>query len=145
MTLRHFGIQGVIPPTVQKPAKYFTQRNIHLDCRGPVTIHGTSDWGSNIDVITAGHRPAATDREWDVTVYRPVVVGAHARISNSVVLYNCTIGDGAIVAAGAVVRSRDVPAWTIVEGNPVQIIAKFNHSTRKWEYLREDIPIRRKK
>ena len=37
-----------------------------------------------------------------------------------------TIGEGAIVAAGAVV-TKDVPAWTVVAGNPATIVKKIEH------------------
>jgi len=41
--------------------------------------------------------------------------------SNCTVLANVTIGEGAIVGAGSVV-TKDVPADTIVAGNPARII-----------------------
>lgn len=40
---------------------------------------------------------------------------------NAIILKGITIGEGAIVAAGAVV-TRDVPPYTIVAGNPAQVI-----------------------
>ena len=35
-----------------------------------------------------------------------------------------TIGDGAVVGAGALV-TKDVPAWTIVAGTPAKVIKKL--------------------
>jgi acetyltransferase-like isoleucine patch superfamily enzyme len=39
----------------------------------------------------------------------------------SIIMPGVTIGEGSIVAAGAVV-TKDVPAWTIVAGNPAKVI-----------------------
>jgi acetyltransferase-like isoleucine patch superfamily enzyme len=52
--------------------------------------------------------------EADVRIGRDVWLGV-----NAVVLAGVTIGEGAIVAAGAVV-TRDVPAWAIVAGVPAR-------------------------
>jgi acetyltransferase-like isoleucine patch superfamily enzyme len=53
---------------------------------------------------------------------RPIVIGCDAWIgAHAVVLRGVTIGEGAIVAAGAVV-TKDVPPYTIVAGNPAQVI-----------------------
>jgi len=54
-----------------------------------------------------------------VTVKRGAWIAAHA-----VILPGVTIGEGAIVAAGAVV-SRDVPAYTIVAGNPARPVQEL--------------------
>lgn len=43
--------------------------------------------------------------------------------ANAVILPNTKIGEGAVVAAGAVV-TKDAPPWTIVAGNPARIIKK---------------------
>jgi acetyltransferase-like isoleucine patch superfamily enzyme len=43
--------------------------------------------------------------------------------ANAVVLPNVTIGEGAVVAAGAV-ATKDVAPWTIVAGNPAHVIGK---------------------
>lgn len=50
----------------------------------------------------------------------PIVVGDHAWIgARAVVLGGVTVGEGAVVAAGAVV-TRDVPPWTMVGGVPAR-------------------------
>jgi acetyltransferase-like isoleucine patch superfamily enzyme len=56
--------------------------------------------------------------EEDIVIGRDVWLGA-----NTVVLAGVTIGDGAIVAAGAVV-TKDVPPGAIVGGVPAKIIAR---------------------
>ena len=54
----------------------------------------------------------------------PVRVGRWAWLSNqSIVLPGITIGEGAVVAAGAVV-TRDVPEYTVVAGIPAKPVAE---------------------
>ena len=45
--------------------------------------------------------------------------------ANSVILSGVTVGKGSIVAAGAVV-TKDVPPFSIVAGNPAQVIKSRN-------------------
>ena len=106
---------------------YFSDRGISVDRRGTLIIDGTSDWGQNIAIQTLSHDTATNE-----LVDRPVVVKAGARIMSNSLLYNCTIEEGAIVAFGCVVRSRTVPAHTMVEGNPARIIAVELISGWKW-------------
>ena len=52
----------------------------------------------------------------------PIVLGRNVWVgSNSTILQGVTIGDGAIIAAGAVV-TKDVPANTVVGGVPARHI-----------------------
>ena len=54
-----------------------------------------------------------------------VVIGNDVWIGEGAVLIaGITIGDGAVIAAGAVV-TKDVPAWTVVAGNPAKIVKKL--------------------
>ena len=55
----------------------------------------------------------------------PIRIGRHVWIgANATVLPGVTIGDGAIIAAGAVV-TRDVPENAIVGGVPARIMRQF--------------------
>jgi putative colanic acid biosynthesis acetyltransferase WcaF len=55
-------------------------------------------------------------------VYRPITIGAQAWVAaNCFVGPGVTVGEGAVVGAHSVVV-KDVPAWTVVAGNPVRII-----------------------
>jgi len=54
--------------------------------------------------------------------YGPVVIGGDCWIcSHAVILKGVTIGDGAVVAAGAVVN-EDVPPYAIVAGVPARVV-----------------------
>jgi acetyltransferase-like isoleucine patch superfamily enzyme len=60
-----------------------------------------------------------TDADWVCT---PTLIKRRASIgSNATILCGVTIGEGAIVGAGSVV-THDVPAGTVVAGNPAHII-----------------------
>lgn len=119
--------------------EYYADRQVQIDGRGEVHISPLSHWGVGIMVITASHNPG----NFSEVVYRPVIVKDYAWICSGAILYNCIIGEHAIVAAGCVVRSRDVPDCMMVEGNPPRIIACFTDD--RWQYLDNSIELRRKK
>jgi len=63
----------------------------------------------------------------------PVVIGDRAWISSrTTILPNITIGEGAVVAAGAVV-TKNVDAYSVVGGIPAKIIGQRNHDL-KYEF-----------
>ncbi len=62
------------------------------------------------------------NKEWDWVNTKPIVIEDDAWIGmNCIILKGVTIGKGAIVGAGSVV-TKDVPAWTLVAGNPARVI-----------------------
>jgi acetyltransferase-like isoleucine patch superfamily enzyme len=57
-------------------------------------------------------------------VSAPIIIGNHVWIGmNAMILKGVTIGDGAVIAAGAIV-TRDVPAKSLVGGVPAKIIRR---------------------
>jgi acetyltransferase-like isoleucine patch superfamily enzyme len=69
-------------------------------------------------------------KDWSNVICKPVSVGDKAWIGfNSIILKGVNIGEGAIVGAGSVV-TKDVPAWTIVAGNPAKIIREIPENER---------------
>lgn len=62
-----------------------------------------------------------TEADWKCI---PTIVRKRASIgSNATILCGVTIGEGALVGAGAVI-TRDVPPYTVVAGNPAREINK---------------------
>lgn len=67
------------------------------------------------------------NKDWSTVKSAPVKICNKVWIGfNAIILKGVTIGEGAIVAAGAVV-TKDVPAWTVVAGNPATIVKKIEH------------------
>lgn len=65
-------------------------------------------------------------------VSKPVKIGCNVWIGEQVcILPGVTIGDGAIVGAGSIV-TKDVPARSIVVGNPAKVIRIFDESVCEW-------------
>lgn len=85
-----------------------------------VTIGDCSQIGHNVVFATLNHYLEPEQRRY--THGAPIVVGRGVWIgSNATILAGVTIGDYAVVAAGAVV-TRDVPERTIVGGVPARPI-----------------------
>jgi len=65
------------------------------------------------------------DKDWSVVNSKPIKICDDAWIGmNVIILKGVTIGEGAIVGAGSVV-TKDVPAWTVVAGNPARIVKEL--------------------
>ena len=94
------------------------------------------EWGLDVERI-----PEAWDNRGDIIIGNDVWIGYEA-----VILSGVTIGDGAIVAARAVV-TRDVPPYTIVGGVPAKPIRqRFSNpdiaqllELRWWDWPKEKI------
>ncbi|HTI66226.1 MAG TPA: sugar O-acetyltransferase [Caulobacteraceae bacterium] len=77
--------------------------------------------GPNVSLITSGH-PLEPSRRRAFVTARPIVIERNVWIAaGATVIGGVTVGENAVVAAGSVV-TRDVPANTLVGGNPARII-----------------------
>ncbi|MDF2437469.1 MAG: acetyltransferase [Bacteroidota bacterium] len=87
---------------------------------GGITIEDNVLLGPKVNLVTENHPTDPADRK--ALVCKPIVIKQNAWIgAAATILPGVTIGENAIVAAGAVV-SKDVPANTIVGGIPAKII-----------------------
>lgn len=126
------GKQGRLPPTVGRPWLYFQRRGCFLDCRGPLVIDETSQWGFCVRVLTQSHEIGeGPGKLGDIKPYG-VTVEAGAWIGSWSLLAGCTIGQGSIVAAGSVVRGQTVGPGVMVAGNPARVIARWDG--QRWVY-----------
>lgn len=92
--------------------------------------HATNEVGVPICEATRAVERAGTKRD-RVSIGRDVWVGG-----GSIVLSGVSIGEGAVVAAGAVV-TKDVPAYEIVGGNPARSLGKrFNSDVERESHSR---------
>ena len=91
---------------------------------GGITIEDNVLIGPKVNLITENHPLDPTDRR--ALICKPIVIKRNAWIgAAATILPGVTIGENAVVAAGAVV-SKDVPANTIVGGVPAKIIKTIN-------------------
>lgn len=69
-------------------------------------------------------------KDWTNIKILPVKISNKVWIGfNSIILKGVTIGEGAVIGAGSVV-TKDVPAWTIVGGNPARVIREISENER---------------
>lgn len=81
--------------------------------------------GPAVHVYTATHPLDAEERAAGLERGEAVTVGDHVWIGGQAVLTpGVTVGDRAVVAAGAVVTD-DVPADTVVAGNPAEVVREL--------------------
>lgn len=121
---------------VQMGCSFLNGRKVQLGARNVVNFGCLFDGrrfrittGSDVSIgpeaaiLTLGHDPQSPSfdlRGGDVAIGDRAWIGYRA-----LVLPRVTIGEGAVVAAGAVV-TKDVEAYTIVAGNPARVIGQRN-------------------
>ena len=94
-----------------------------VDCYtvAPIVLGDNATVSQGVKLCTASHD--ISSRIMELT-YQPIVIGANAWVAGwSIVLPGVTIGEGAVVGAGAVV-TKDVEPWTVVGGNPAKVIGE---------------------
>lgn len=96
----------------------------HINARGGLSIGNNVKLGPNVLILTSTHNYYSPNKlPYDNNdIYRPVTIGNNVWIgANSLIVPGITIGEGVVVAMGAVV-TKDVPPCAVVGGNPAKII-----------------------
>ncbi len=92
----------------------------HFQDHGGVTIGDGCQIGHNVVFATLNHGLSPEDRK--NTYPAPIVLGRNVWVgSNATILQGVTIGDNAVVGAGAVV-TRDVAPGAVVAGVPARFV-----------------------
>jgi len=90
-----------------------------IQLHAEVSIGNSAIINDDVTILTGTHD--VNDEYFQLQV-KPVVIGHYAWIcTGALILPGVTIGEGGVVAAGAVV-SRDVPAYHVVAGNPAKVV-----------------------
>ncbi len=102
----------------------------HITCSNEIRIGDNLLTGKWVTITDNSHGQTGFDSlklppiKRDVVSKGPVVIGDNVWIGEkATVLPGITIGDGAVIAANAVV-TKDVPPFSVVAGNPANIIKR---------------------
>ena len=97
----------------------------HFQDHGGITIGDGCQIGHNVVFATLNHGLAPEDRK--TTYPAPITLGKNVWVgSNATILQDVSIGDNAIIGAGAVV-TKNVEANTIVGGVPARFIKSIEN------------------
>lgn len=105
----------------------FINSGCHFQDQGGIEIGDGTLIGHNVVLATINHdlNPSMKRKNH----YAPIKIGSNVWIgSNATVLQDVTIGDWAVIAAGAVV-AKDVEPYTVVGGVPAKIIKTVKENT----------------
>lgn len=100
---------------------------VGIDCEiyGPVTIGNYVMMGPEVVIYTSGHKFDRTDvpmMQQGSTEPQPVTIGNDVWIGRrAMIMPGVTIGDGCVIAAGAVV-TKDVAPYSVVGGVPARLL-----------------------
>ena len=137
---KHLSLNAKHPPIFPKNLKlpniitigsncYFGSFN-HITATNNIKIGDNVLTGKFVTITDNSHGNTDVDSLKQKPIDRPIVSKGPIKIGNNVwigdkatILPNVSIGDGAIIAANAVV-TKNVPAYSIAAGNPAKIVKK---------------------
>lgn len=93
-----------------------------IQCASHISIGDDCAIASDILIQDTDFHPILDENGREKPISKPIQIGNKVWIcAKATILKGVTIGDGAIVAAGAVV-TKDVPAYSLVAGNPARVV-----------------------
>ena len=103
----------------------FINQNCTMYDLGGIDIADDVMIGPNVSIITSGH-PVAPSQRRSYVIGKPVVIERNVWIAaGATILGGVTVRENSVVGAGAVV-TKDVPANTLVGGNPARVIRSIS-------------------
>ena len=105
---------------------------------GKVTIGDNCMFAPNVAIYTAGH-PIHPDSRNSMYEYGiQVSIGDNCWLGgNTIVCPGVKIGNNVVIGAGSVV-TKDIPDWSIAEGNPCRVIRTITEEDRKYYYKKNE-------
>ena len=111
------------PPRLTIGNHSHINRGCLLDARGNINIGDNVSVSHDVKLVTGGHDAQSANF---IGIFKPITIDDYAWIGvGATVLQGIRIGEGAVVAAGALV-TKDVPPYTIVAGVPAKKIGERN-------------------
>ncbi len=109
--------------------------HIQPDCKfygqgGGITIETGTIFSTDVYIFSRNHLYNADDLQYvpyDTRfITAPVHIGKYVWVgARAMIMAGVTVGDGAVIAAGAVV-TKNVPAYSVVAGNPAKVVKERN-------------------
>ncbi len=110
---------------------------LQLDLAERIEIGNSVVIGHDVLLLTTSHQYDDPGYRAGMLIRAPVTIGSGAWLgARCVVLPGVTIGEGAVVAAGAVV-TRDVPPHTLVGGVPARVLRELPATRERQEQYRD--------
>lgn len=104
--------------------------NSILDGRNGIKIGKDVCFASNVRIWTEQHDHRDPWFRCETQEHKPVIIDDRAWIgSHTIILHSVHIGEGSVVAAGAVV-THDVPPYTMVAGIPAKKVGERNRDLK---------------
>lgn len=101
---------------------FYANHGVVILDAAPVTIGHDVLLGPGVNISTVSHPLNAERRQQKLEIAKPIVIGNNVWVGmGAQILSGVTIGDNAVIAAGAVV-AKDVAASTLVAGVPAKVI-----------------------
>lgn len=119
----HLGANFFKPSGIRIGHDSIIGANAFLDGRAPLSIGNHTSLASDVMIYNDEHNIHSPNYE---NSYGPVTIGDYVFVGpRTIILPNVTIGDGAVVAAGAVV-TKNIPEYEVWGGVPAKKISDRN-------------------